>query len=169
MHPGLSGPVLSGLHDGPTHAHPATYGGYSGGPELHYSTSPRESSHPFLSNNGLPSMPFDSVSPRQSTMFNERGFGGIDSVATLDGAASPTRDDGFGTLAGSSHGLGAGVDGPPAGSQDLKQMFNDLTNQADEDDAQPKPKTEARERDQEKETESKWDEDNGVELFFDGP
>jgi histone demethylase JARID1 len=102
-------------------------------------------------------------------MFNERGFGGIDSIVTLDGTASPTRDDSFGPLATSSHGLGAGAEGPPGGSQDLKQMFNDLTNQADEDDSQTKPKTENREKDQEKDGESKWEEGNDMELFFDGP
>ena len=168
MHPSMSGPALGGLHDGSSHSHPSNYGGYSGGPDLHYSTSPREGSHPFLSNNGLQSLPFDNVSPRQSAMFNERGFGGIDSVATLDGASSPTRDDSFGPLATSSHGLGTGADGPPA-SQDLKQMFNDLTNQADEDDSQTRPKTESREKDQERDGKTKWEEDNDIELFFDGP
>jgi histone demethylase JARID1 len=169
MHPSLSGSVLTGLHEGSSHAHPPNFG-YSSGPDLHYSTSPRDGPHPFLNNGGLQSLGYGSVSPRQSAMFNDRGFGGIDSVATLDEPGSPGRDDGFGTLTSSSHGLSGGAEGPSGGSQDLKQMFNDLTNQADEDDSQStKPKIESREKDRERDGESKWEEGDDMELFFDGP
>jgi histone demethylase JARID1 len=168
IHSGMPGSVMGGLHDGSGHAHPASYGGYSGSPDLHFGTRPREGSHPFLNNAGLQSLPFGNVSPRQPTMFNERGFGGIDSVATLDGAASPTRDDSFGPpLPSSLHGMGA-AEAPPAGSQDLKQMFTDLTNGVDEDDSQPKMKTEPREKDPERDV-SKWEDGDDMELFFDGP
>jgi histone demethylase JARID1 len=170
-HHGLQGPILSGLHDGSAHAHPTHYGGFAGVQDGHFNINPRESSreaftpHAFLNSDSLQGPGFGGVSPRQSAMFNDRGFGAIDGVATLGGVGSPIRDS-FGGL-GSSQGLGGST---PAGGQDLKQMFNDLTNQADEDDSQPsKGKGENGEKERERDGETKWEEGEDMELFFDGP
>jgi histone demethylase JARID1 len=155
------GPILSGLHDGSNHAHPAHWGVQDDrhGP-FSMSVSPREATreafapHAFMHNSGMQSPSFGTpVSPRQSGgMFNERSFGGIDS-AVLGSVDSPMRDS-FSGVTGAS------------GSQDVAQMFNDLTHQGDpEDDEGGKVKGEIRERDRES---AKWDDDE-MGLLFDGP
>ena len=123
------GPVLSGLHEGSTHAHPSHWGVQDDrhGP-FGISVSPREGTreafapHAFMHNSGMQSPSFGgSVSPRQTGgIFTERGFGGIDS-AVLGSVDSPLRDS-FSGAAG------------PGGSQDVAQMFDDLTHQGDPED-----------------------------------
>lgn len=54
-----------------------------------------------------------------------------------------------------------------ASGPDVQQMFNDLTNQTDEDDKGEKRAD--REPEREKERDTKWDGDEDMELFFDGP
>lgn len=105
------------------------------------------------SSSGMPSPSFGApVSPRQTAgMFNERGFGGIDSAAVLGSVDSPMRDSFSG--------------GPgPSASQDVAQMFNDLTNQGEDDEHIKSAKVE-RER---SERDTKWDDDD-MGLLFDGP
>ena len=166
-HHGMPVPVLSGLHDGSGHAHPSHYGGFAGVQDVPFSMAPRDSAsgafvpHSFLHGGGLPSPTFQGASPRQSGIFNERGFSSIDSVA-LGGVASPLRDS-FGAIA-SSQSLGAGIGGTPGGSQ-VDQMFNDLTNQTDEDDLQKKNGTQEREEVHETYS-SKWDDDDSnMDMF----
>lgn len=120
------GPILAGLHDGSSHAHPTHWGVQEDRP-FGMSVSPRDGTrdafapHAFLHGGGMQSPNFGgSVSPRQTSgMFNERSFGGINS-SVLGGVNSPVRD----SFGGSSQSLGG-----PSGSQDVAQMFNDLTNQ----------------------------------------
>jgi histone demethylase JARID1 len=89
------------------------------------------------------------VSPHQTGgMFNESEFGGIDTVAVLGSVDSPMRD---------SFGNGTGQ----AGSQDVAQMFDDLTNQGEEEE----PKITEGERG---EGDTNWNDDE-IGLFFDGP
>jgi histone demethylase JARID1 len=164
-HPNHPGPVLSGLHDGSNHTHPAHWGVQEDhhGP-FGMSVSPRDgpreafAPHAFMHSGGMQSPGFgEPVSPRQTGgIFNERGFGGIDTVAILGSVDSPMRD---------SFGGGAGA----GGSQDVAQMFNDLTNQGDpeDDEGHGKGKGESRERDRES---AKWgDDDDEMGLLFDGP
>lgn len=157
------GPILSGLHDGSNHAHPAHWGVQEDrhGP-FGMSVSPRDGTreafapHAFMHSGGMQSPSFGGpVSPRQTGgIFNERSFGGIDSVAVLGSVDSPMRDSFSG---------GAG----PAGSQDVAQMFNDLTNQGEEEENKgvKGESGESRERDRES---AKWDDDE-MGLLFDGP
>jgi histone demethylase JARID1 len=167
-HHGHPAPVLSGLHDGNSHAHPSPWGTPDDRhPPFGLSVSPRDgpreafAPHAFLHNNGLPSPGFGGpISPRQTgSIFNDRGFGGID-VALAVG--SPIRD----TFA-SSQGL------PPPGSQDVAQMFNDLTNQGEEEDGptleKGHTKSDSRhERDREA-IDTKWDGEEDINMLFDAP
>lgn len=147
-----NGPTLSGLPPGHDHAHPTHFSGFPGGPEPHFTMSPQANTspafapHAFL-HGGLQSPGFSSSS-RQPGIFNEAAYGRIDSVA-LPGSDSPMRD----AYGGSSQGVA--------------RMFDELTNQ-DGDDG---PKGERRtspslKRDQE---ETKWEQDEDMNLFFDGP
>ena len=155
------GPVLSGLHDGSNHAHPSPWGVSDDrhGP-FGMSISPHEGTrevfapHAFMHSSGMQSPSFGGpVSPRQTSgIFIERGFGGIDS-AVLGRVDSPMRDS-FGSATG------------PSGSQDVAQMFNDLTHQGDAEDDEGHAKVkESRERDRES---TKWDDDE-MGLLFDDP
>ena len=156
------GPILSGLHDGSSHAHPTHWGVQEDrhGP-FGMSVSPRDgpreafAPHAFMHSGGMQSPGFGGpVSPRQTGgMFNDRGFGGIDS-AVLGSVDSPMRD----SFGGGSQSLGGA-----AGSQDVAQMFNDLTNQGEEDEHGKGAKTERGER----ERDTKWDDDDL--LLFDDP
>ena len=163
-HHNQPGPILSGLHDGSNHAHPAHWGVQEDrhGP-FSMSVSPRDGTreafapHAFMHSGGMQSPGFGGpVSPRQTGgMFNERSFGGIDSVAVLGSVDSPMRD----SFGGGSQSLGG-----QAGSQDVAQMFNDLTNQGEEDEHAKGGKIERGER----ERDTKWDDDD-MGLLFDGP
>jgi histone demethylase JARID1 len=152
--PGHPGPVLSGLHDGSTHAHPSHWGEDRHGP-FAMTMSPRDgpreafTPHAFMHSGGMQSPGFGApVSPRPSGgMFNERGFGGIDG-AVLGSVDSPIRD----TFPGA----------PPAASQDVARMFDDLTNQDGEDEHKVKVERSGG-------GDSKWDEDDDMGLLFDGP
>ena len=157
-----AGPVLSGMgHD---HAHPSHYSTspysnmdphFSMG-DARSSTSPAFAPHAFLHGGGLQSPGFGGGSPRPA-IFNDAGFGRIDSVAL--GSASPS----FGSR-------GEGVLGSGRREEDVSRMFEDLTNQ-DEDSA-PKggdPGKRDADKEREREKDTKWNEDEDMELFFDGP
>ncbi|KAF4627760.1 hypothetical protein G7Y89_g10393 [Cudoniella acicularis] len=162
MHP-LGGPTLSGLPPDHGHAHPTHFGGFAGVQDPHFSMSPRSSTspafapHAFLHGGGLQSPQFGATgSPRPAGIFNDAGFGRIDSVALATGGGSPIRD----AFAGSV---------PVGSGHDVQQMFNDLTNQVDEDDKGAKVAEREQEREREKDRDTKWDGDEDMELFFDGP
>ncbi|KAH8656723.1 PLU-1-like protein-domain-containing protein [Tricladium varicosporioides] len=161
MHP-LGGPTISGIPPDHSHAHPSHFGGFAGVQDPHFSMSPRSSTspafapHAFMHGGGMQSPPFGATgSPRAAGIFNDAGYGRIDSVALAAGGDSPMRDA-F---------TGSATVGP---GQDLQQVFNDLTHQADEDDKTGK--VAEREREPEKDRENaKWEENEDMELFFDGP
>jgi histone demethylase JARID1 len=164
------GPVL--MQDGPTHSHPSHYGGYPGPQDGNFMSprdNPREAfaPHAYLHSGGMPSPGFGgSASPRQGTnnMFTDRGFGGIDTVA-LGGVGNSSF--------GSSQPLGGVLGG--SGSQDVAQMFDELTNQDglglgmdDSQESLKKGKTEREE--QEGLGDAKWGAaEDDLEMFFDGP
>ncbi|RDL38759.1 uncharacterized protein BP5553_03099 [Venustampulla echinocandica] len=159
----LGGPTLSGIPPEHGHAHPSHFGGFAGVQDPHFSMSPQNSTspafapHAFLHGGGLQSPPFGGTgSPRAAGIFNDAGFGRIDSVALGgSGGDSPMRD----AFTGSAQ---------VASGPDVQQMFNDLTNQTDEDDKGEKRVD--REPEREKERDTKWgDGDEDMELFFDGP
>ncbi|CAG8973472.1 hypothetical protein HYALB_00011067 [Hymenoscyphus albidus] len=152
------GPILSGIP--PEHGHPSHFGGFAAVQDPHFSISPQSSTspafapHAFMHGGGLQSPAFaPTVSPRAPEMFNEAGFGRMDSVALGTGGDSPMRD--------------AFTNSSQANGPDVAQMFNDLTNQVDEDAKVDKLAEQERERDKERDT--KWDENPEMELFFDGP
>ena len=166
-HHNHQGPLLSGLHDGTTnHAHPPQWDvqdRHSFGLSVSPRDAPREAFalHAFMhSSSGMPSPGFGvgaPVSPRPSVgMFNEPGFGGMDSVAAvLGGVDSPMRDS-----------FSAGPGGN-SGSQDVAQMFDDLTNQGeDEESGKAGGKSEKGGGGGDRDT--KWDDDD-MGLLFDGP
>lgn len=173
---GHPGPALSISHDGSAHIPPpGPFSTYSGVHDSHFSMAPRDSPreaftpHAYMHGGGLQSPSFDSVSPRQSAIFTERGLGGIDSVA-LSGVGSPMRDS-FGTLGGpSSHGGLGSIGGPE--SQEVAQMFDSFTNQ--DDDSQGKSKavgdvTPSKKEEAQREGDAKWGADDDIDMFFDGP
>lgn len=154
------GPVLSGIAPEHTHGHPSHFGGFAGVQDPHFSMSPQNSTspafapHAFMHSGGLQSPAFGpTVSPRAPGIFNEAGFGRMDSVALGPGGESPMRD--------------AFTDSSRANGPDVAQMFNDLTNEVDEDVKVDKMAEQERERNKERDT--KWDENPEMELFFDGP
>jgi histone demethylase JARID1 len=129
--------------------------------------SPAFAPHAFMHSGGLPSPGFGgpSVSPRGQRIFNDAAFSRID--PRIDGA----------TLVGASTQDLEMRDTFPGGSQGITQMFDELTNQEDNDDVvrggeQPGSvdvkggMREAPERDPDRE---KWGEtDDNFALFFDG-
>lgn len=172
---GHPGPALSISHDGSAHILPGHFGGFAGAQDAHYSMASRDSPreafapHAFMhGGGGLPSPGFGNVSPRQPAIFNERGFGGIDSVA-LAGVGSPMRDS-FGPLGGpSSQGGLSGIGGP--GSQEVAQMFDNFTNQED-DESQGKSKASGdasltKKEERERDGDAKWGGDDDIDMFFD--
>jgi histone demethylase JARID1 len=150
-----SGPTLSGLPNPHDHAHPAHFVGFPGGSEPHFTMSPQANAspafapHAFL-HGGLQSPGFSSTS-RQPGIFNEAAFGRLDSVALAAGSDSPTRDPYGGS------------------SQGVARMFDELTNQ---EDSEQGPKGERRSSPsmrKEETTETNWDQDEDMNLFFEGP
>lgn len=123
--------------------------------------------HAYLHNNPLHGAAFGSTSPGRPAIFNEAGFARIDSTVTED----PVRDS-FNSSTG-SQGAVAG-----SGGQDVEKMFNAFTNQVDDDEVPPSSApgtgkdaaaTDTADVKNEKTTDSKWDGDDDMELFFDGP
>jgi histone demethylase JARID1 len=163
---GHPGPALSISPDGSAHIHPGHFAGYGGPPDAHYSMGPRDSprgafaSHAFVHGSGLQSPGFGSVSPRQPAMFNERGFGGIDNVA-LGSVGSPIRDS-FGAPS-----LQSGLGGPE--SQEVAQMFDHFTNQDEDSQGKSKMMGDVKKDDSQREGDAKWDGDDDIDMFFDGP
>ena len=160
VHPSLSG---IGGHD---HAHPSPYATYS--QDHRYSISPPSNTSPgFVLNphvGGLQSPGYGpGGSPPARGIFNDASYGRIDSVALGGGVGlggeSPMRDS-FGGLGGSSQGV--------------SRMFDELTNAEDADDGGIVAKGEKRDDIRGKDTavddrDTKWDGDESMDLFFDGP
>lgn len=150
MHP-HGGPTLSGLPSGHDHAHPSHFGGFSGMQDSHFSMSPQNNAspafapHAFL-HGGLQSPGFSGG--RQPGIFNDSAFGRLDSVALgASGSDSPIRDSFVGS------------------SQGVSRMFDELTNQEDVDEG---PKGEKRALDKDLST-AKWETDEDMDMFLDGP
>jgi len=152
------GPVLSGISSGHDHAHPSPYF-HS---DHHYiantqAPSPAFAPHAYLHGGSMQAASYGSTSPHRPGIFNEAGFGRIDSAASLN---SPMRE-GFHLGPGSSQGpLGV------HGSQDVDRMFNDLTNTGEEDGATGKHMPIER-KEEDKERDTRWEED--IDINFDGP
>jgi histone demethylase JARID1 len=175
MHP-HGGPTLSGLPSGNDHAHPSHFGGFAGVQDPHFSmsspssTSPAFAPHAFLHGGGLQSPGFGGpgTSPRGQGIFNDAAYGRIDgALGSLGGGPGHDLEmrDAFG-----------------GSSQGVAQMFNELTNQDGDDDAPGKPGdgaegSKAKDRESEKpgdgdregERDTKWEENEDMQLFFDGP
>ena len=111
---------------------------------------------------------FGNVSPRQTPIFNDRGFGGIDNTV-LGGVDSPMSAS-FGTLSSNIQpGLGNVT---VSGNQDVAvaQMFDDLTNQ--EDDSQGKNTDISKSKSEQGDGEVEWGgnaADEDLNLFFGDP
>ncbi|TAQ84273.1 hypothetical protein B7494_g7406 [Chlorociboria aeruginascens] len=162
---GHHGPILSGM-GAPEHGHPTHFGGFPQDP--HYSmASPTHASPAFAPNaflhGGFRSPSFGNTSPRPA-IFNDAGFGRMDAAALSD----PVRD---GFILGPSSSQGA----MPDGSQDVDKMFNDLTNQVDEEDnSQSGPAggkdtsmTDNKMGDREKDRDTEWDGNDDIDTMFD--
>lgn len=175
MHHPHSGPTLSGIapHD---HAHPSHYPGYGGVPEPHFTMSPHSQAspafapHAFMHSGGLQSPDFGGpgASPRGQGIFNDAAFSRIDprigNVALGGGSGQDIemRD----AFVGSSQGM--------------TRMFDELTNQEDNDEntkhgdrpgtsgARAGPSSNPP-REPERERDTNWDGDDDMALFFDGP
>ncbi|KAH7323790.1 PLU-1-like protein-domain-containing protein [Rhexocercosporidium sp. MPI-PUGE-AT-0058] len=151
MHP-HGGPTLSGLPSGHDHAHPTHYGGFAGIQDPHFSMSPQNNAspafapHAFL-HGGLQSPGFGGG--RQPGMFNEAAFSRLDSVALgASGNDSPLRDSFVGS------------------SQVVSRMFDELTNQEDGDEQGPKGEKRSLDKDI---STAKWETDEDMDMFLDGP
>jgi [histone H3]-trimethyl-L-lysine4 demethylase len=179
MHP-HSGPTLSGMPSAHDHAHPTHYGGFAGVQDPHFTMGPQSTAspafapHAFMHGVGLQSPSFvgPGASPRAQGIFNDAAFSRIDQ-----------RMDGVALGGGSGQDLEM-RDAFPGGSQGITRMFDELTNQEDNDDAAragerpgsagakgvPRENNTDREseREREREGDTKWDGDD-ITLFFDEP
>ncbi|KAG9244712.1 PLU-1-like protein-domain-containing protein [Calycina marina] len=167
------GTILTGLRDSPSHGHPTQFGGFPNVQDQQYSMSPRDgprdafAPHAFM-NSGSMASPggFGNVSPRQTPIFNDRGFGGLDNPV-LSGVDAPMS----GSFGGLSNNIQPGLGNVTStGSQDVAvaQMFDELTNQ--EDDSQGKNQDATKSKDEPADREVEWNGNTGDEdlaLFFD--
>jgi histone demethylase JARID1 len=170
MYPPHSAP-LSDIN-GQEHGHLAQYGAFVDPPQPHFTMSPPSNASPALAphafmGGGMQSPGFGGplASPRTTGIFNDTALSRID----------PAIDSTLGTANGQDIEMGDAFAG---GSQGITRMFDELTNQENEDGAKagesadPKASKEVSEDDPSRgndKNEGKWDGDDDMTMFFDGP